>query len=355
MPMGHGACIGQQPGLASRQHVPTERNSTKLPAAPRARRDRPKRLPDRRGRSRERRLGRPGVAPSSPTLGIRARGASCSPVTRTFRPDMATARVPGRPASLSQVSSRRRSLARSKPAPSRCAAADCGSVAWTFGRRRTLTIGGPCASSPRRPILVRWKVGGGRCPRQTGQVRKEAAVTSSAPGRSPAFRPPVARFPPLRPCPAVRASTGLVPSRLSGARAQLPSEPALGADRPGGARAHADQCPGSGRVAHAFMLSGIRGVGKTTTARIIARGLNCTGPDGRAAPRPSPAASAPSCRRWPRTGRSTSSRWMPRPIPASTMSARSSARRATRPLAARYKVYIIDEVHMLSRRRSTAF
>ena len=36
----------------------------------------------------------------------------------------------------------------------------------------------------------------------------------------------------------------------------------------------------SGRVAHAFLLSGIRGVGKTTTARIIARGLNCTGPDG---------------------------------------------------------------------------
>jgi len=34
-----------------------------------------------------------------------------------------------------------------------------------------------------------------------------------------------------------------------------------------------------GRVAHAFMLTGVRGVGKTTTARIIARALNCTGPD----------------------------------------------------------------------------
>src|SRR5215469_6131822 len=36
----------------------------------------------------------------------------------------------------------------------------------------------------------------------------------------------------------------------------------------------------TGRVAHAFMLTGVRGVGKTTTARIIARALNCTGPDG---------------------------------------------------------------------------
>ncbi len=36
----------------------------------------------------------------------------------------------------------------------------------------------------------------------------------------------------------------------------------------------------TGRIAHAFMLTGVRGVGKTTTARIIARALNCIGPDG---------------------------------------------------------------------------
>ena len=34
------------------------------------------------------------------------------------------------------------------------------------------------------------------------------------------------------------------------------------------------------RVAHAFVLTGVRGVGKTTTARIIARALNCIGVDG---------------------------------------------------------------------------
>ncbi|MBT3556625.1 MAG: DNA polymerase III subunit gamma/tau, partial [Rhodospirillales bacterium] len=38
----------------------------------------------------------------------------------------------------------------------------------------------------------------------------------------------------------------------------------------------------SGRLAHAFMLTGVRGVGKTTTARVLARGLNCIGPDGTA-------------------------------------------------------------------------
>src|SRR5438045_9792741 len=36
----------------------------------------------------------------------------------------------------------------------------------------------------------------------------------------------------------------------------------------------------SGRIAHAFMLTGVRGVGKTTTARSIARALHCIGPDG---------------------------------------------------------------------------
>ena len=44
----------------------------------------------------------------------------------------------------------------------------------------------------------------------------------------------------------------------------------------------------SGRVAHAFILTGVRGVGKTTTARIIARALNCIGADGSGGPTVSP-------------------------------------------------------------------
>ncbi len=53
----------------------------------------------------------------------------------------------------------------------------------------------------------------------------------------------------------------------------------------------------TGRVAHAFMLTGVRGVGKTTTARIIARALNCTGPDGRGGPTADPCG---VCARLPR-------------------------------------------------------
>jgi DNA polymerase-3 subunit gamma/tau len=51
-----------------------------------------------------------------------------------------------------------------------------------------------------------------------------------------------------------------------------------------------------GRVAHAFMLTGVRGVGKTTTARIIARALNCTGPDDQGGPTVEPCGVCSNCR-----------------------------------------------------------
>ncbi len=46
------------------------------------------------------------------------------------------------------------------------------------------------------------------------------------------------------------------------------------------------------RIAQAFIMTGIRGTGKTTTARIIAKGMNCIGPDGNGGPRPNLAANA---------------------------------------------------------------
>ncbi|MCB1592158.1 MAG: DNA polymerase III subunit gamma/tau, partial [Alphaproteobacteria bacterium] len=52
----------------------------------------------------------------------------------------------------------------------------------------------------------------------------------------------------------------------------------------------------SGRIAHAFMLTGVRGVGKTTTARIIAKALNYKGPDGTSGPTTGPTDDCPLCR-----------------------------------------------------------
>src|SRR5262249_35558089 len=51
----------------------------------------------------------------------------------------------------------------------------------------------------------------------------------------------------------------------------------------------------TGRVAHAFMLTGVRGVGKTTTARIIARAMNCIGPDGSGGPTVDPCGVCANC------------------------------------------------------------
>ena len=60
-----------------------------------------------------------------------------------------------------------------------------------------------------------------------------------------------------------------------------------------------------GRIAHAFLLTGVRGVGKTSTARLIAKALNCIGPDGQGGPTITPATCASRAARSPRAGIST--------------------------------------------------
>ncbi len=104
----------------------------------------------------------------------------------------------------------------------------------------------------------------------------------------------------------------------------------------------------TGRIAHAFLLTGIRGVGKTTTARIIARALNCVGPDGQGQPTPEPCGVCAHCVAIAE-GRHIDVLEMDAATRTGIEDIRElidSVRYA--PTSARYKVYIVDEVHMLS-------
>lgn len=103
------------------------------------------------------------------------------------------------------------------------------------------------------------------------------------------------------------------------------------------------------RIAHAFLLTGVRGVGKTSTARLIAKALNCVGPDGQGGPTIDPCGQCEPCRAIAEG----------RHIDVIEMDAAShtgiddireiieASRYAA--VSARYKIYIIDEVHMLSK------
>ncbi|WP_039016961.1 DNA polymerase III subunit gamma/tau [Halocynthiibacter namhaensis] len=103
------------------------------------------------------------------------------------------------------------------------------------------------------------------------------------------------------------------------------------------------------RIAQAFMMTGIRGTGKTTTARIIAKGMNCIGLDGNSGPTTEPCGQCEHCVSI-MEGRHVDVIEMDGASQTKIDDIRSNVLDTVHyaPASARYKIYIIDEVHMLS-------
>jgi DNA polymerase-3 subunit gamma/tau len=179
------------------------------------------------------------------------------------------------------------------------------------------------------------------------QEAKPSAAELEAAGQSAMFGEPEPKVEPTAAAPKAAPLAAAQPYRVLARkyRPQTFSE-LIGQDPMVKTLANAIQ---RDRLAHAFLMTGVRGVGKTSTARLIAKALNCIGPDGQGGPTIDPCGVCEPCRAIAE-GRHIDVIEMDAASHTGVDDMRAiieAVRYAA--VSARYKIYIIDEVHMLSK------